>query len=134
MERKKWQRIGYFLFAVVFSISMLCFSACKKDVKPVVIVTESNVESGYTLLDVMEAWEEDGKLTFTIENGMITKLNGVKNSTNSYWMLYTSDSANANEARGVYEYGGETYGSAVLGVSELVVIASATYVWVYQTF
>ncbi len=115
-------------------LSAFCLVACNKEVEPVVITVSETVTAETTLLDVMNERKTDGDLQFEMKNGMITSLNGTANTTNSYWMLYTSDAANANAEWGTYEYNGETLGSAVLGAGELVVTQGETYVWVYQTF
>ena len=98
-----------------------------------VIVVE-NATQEQTLLSYMQDLQEEDVFSFTLQNGMVTKMNGTSNSTNSYWMLYTTDTENANTSWGTYEYNGETLGSAALGVGELVVKNGATYVWTYQTF
>lgn len=115
-------------------LSTFCLVACDKEVQPVVITVSEPVTVETTLLDIMNERKTEGELQFEITNGMITSLNGTANTTNSYWMLYTSDASNANAEWGTYEYNGETLGSAVLGASALVVAQGETYVWVYQTF
>lgn len=125
--------------ATVFLISLFlsfCFSfaSCNKEAKPVIITADSSVAEGTTLLVYMEELQESGKLTFTVQNGMVTSLNGTKNGTNSYWMLYTSDENNANTAWGSFDYEGETLGSATLGVADILIVAGETYAWVYQSF
>ncbi len=89
----------------ILSLSTFFVSCKEKCVDPVVITIsqEASVE-GLTLQDYMEQLQEDGELSFSIENGMITKINGTKNGTNSFWMLYTNDTENSNTAWGTYEY------------------------------
>ncbi len=113
-----------------------CLFACKeKEVAPVVIdLNEVTVEENAVLLDVMEDLQSRGELTFAIENGMVVAINGTKNATNAYWMLYTSDTDNANDAWGTYEYEGESLGSAVVGAATLEVKTGELYVWVYTKF
>ena len=65
---------------------------------------------------------------------MVTEINGRANTTNSYWMVYTSDEAHANAEWGVMEYEGKEYGSATLGAESLPLAAGGTYIWAYQTF
>ncbi len=107
-----------------------------KSVKPVVIEATSTAfdYDGKTLKDYMEFMQGTGGIEFAIEGGMVTSINGTANTTNSYWMLYTSDTENANTAWGTIEYGGETYGSAALGADSLAVKQGCLYIWAYQTF
>ncbi len=67
---------------------------------------------------------------------MITRINDIANSAseNKYWMLYTSDTANANDAWGTVEYKEKTYGSATLGAESLVIKEDCLYIWYYQSF
>ena len=119
----------------ILSLSTLFVSCKDKGIDPVVITIsqEASVE-GVTLQDYMEQLQEDGELSFTIENGLVTKINGTKNGTNSFWMLYTNDAENANTAWGTYEYNEVVYSSAILGAETLQIKAGCTYIWVYQTF
>ena len=55
-------------------------------------------------------------------------------SSYSYWMLYTSDSENANQEWGTFEYEDSIYGSATLGADALIVKEDCIYIWAYQTF
>ncbi len=43
------------------------------------------------------------ELAFTVNDGMVTSINGISNTSNSYWMLYTSDTDNANSDWGTYK-------------------------------
>ncbi|MBO5412615.1 MAG: hypothetical protein J6A38_06015 [Clostridia bacterium] len=119
-------------FTALFSIVLLVgFTACKeKDPEPVVITVGESVGADTTLLEYMDSTGID----YEIDNGMISELSGVKNSTKSYWMLYTTDVNNANATWGTYEYDGETLGSAMWGADVLIVAQGETYIWVYQTF
>lgn len=127
--KRKIPAVFLLLLTVVFSA--VCLFSCKeKDAKPVVITVEEPVATGTTLVEYMDLQGIDYK----ISNGMVTELDGTKNSTKSFWMLYTTDETNANTAWGTYEYNGATLGSAVLGAGELLVAQGETYVWVYQTF
>lgn len=127
--KRKIPAVFLLLLTVVFSA--VCLFSCKeKDAKPVVITVEEPVATGTTLVEYMDLQGID----YEISDGMITELDGTKNSTKSFWMLYTTDEANANTAWGTYEYNGATLGSAVLGAGELLVAQGETYVWVYQTF
>ena len=100
----------------------------------VIEVPEDYDAEGKTLYDYMTELAGSGGLTFTIEDGMVTEINGRANTMNSYWMVYTSDEAHANAECGVMEYEGKEYGSATLGAESLPLAAGGTYIWAYQTF
>lgn len=127
-----------FLFTLICAVvcSVLCFVSCKKEAEPVCIRVDEAVAQNTTLIDVMEDMREKGELTYTLSNGMVTEINGVRQGTNSYWMLYISDTENVDTSEwgGTYEYEGQTLGSAMLGAESLVVKQGEIYVWVYQTF
>ncbi len=114
------------LLLVVFTLVLGCGDS---SVEPVVI-SVSGVSENVTLIQYMT----DNDVNYKSENGMITEINGTKNSTNCYWMLYTSDTQNANTAWGEYKYNDQTLGSATLGAGELIVKNDHVYVWVYQKF
>ena len=101
-----------------------------------VVIKVQNAKEKQTLMDVMTALQTQGALSFTVEGGMMTAINGKKNATDwSYcWMLYTSDSELANSEGGTYEYGGQLLGIAVVGVESLPVMSGCVYVWYYQNF
>ena len=124
------------LFVVLIFFMTLCLGvvACQKgEVQDVVIMVE-NATQGQTLLSYMQELQEENKLSFVLQNGMVTKINGTSNAVSSYWMLYTTDVENANTAWGTYEYNGQTLGSAISGAETLIVKNGETYVWTYQTF
>ena len=131
MKRKFISLVTLFLAVIC---SALCFIACGGENQPVAITAPQTVEEGTNLLDIMQEQKMAGELAFEIENGMIVEINGTKNTTNSFWMLYTSDEKNANAEWGTFEWKGETLGSAVAGADTLIVAQGETYVWVYQKF
>ena len=130
---------------VITVISLL--TGCQKS-EPLVIkdsetcivltVTEKILDGkkDMVLIDYMDMLAEEGKLTCTISNGMVTSINGKDNAADysSCWMLYTSDVDNANTAWGTVEYQGKEYGSAASGAEELKMKAGELYIWVYQSF
>ena len=135
MKRNYVGKFCSLVFFAVLTVGIFCFSSCvKKTVDPVAITASKTVAENTTLLQLMEDMESENELSFSIKNGMVEEINGVKNTTNSFWMLYTSDEASANTAWGTYEYNGETLGRAVVGATDLIVGANEVYVWVYQTF
>ncbi|MGN0813243.1 MAG: hypothetical protein ACI4MQ_07035 [Candidatus Coproplasma sp.] len=139
--KKSWIAFLLCLIATVFGV---CFIGCSKDEgfavtevdasDEVVAITVVDASPNASLLLAMECAQKDGKLTFTISNGMVTDVNGTSQAANCYWMLYTSDSENANTAWGTYDYSGQTLGSAVLGAESLTVKTGCVYVWVYTQF
>ena len=88
------------------------------------------------LIEYMEQLNEDGELACTIENGMVTSINGIENPADfsSCWMLYTSDVENANVAWGEVEYDGQKYGSAISGAETRIIKPDQLYIWVFQSF
>ncbi len=126
------------LLTSVLAIIACCFiAACADETTQPVVITASDSSfeyDGKTLNDYMEYLQEDGELTFTVSGGMVTSINGKSNTTNSYWMLYTNDTENSNEAWGTFEHEGQIYGSATLGAQTLAVKQGCIYVWAYQTF
>ena len=124
----------------LLSLSLGVFAfGCKKPVKldgDYVVITAQSVEDCDTLLAYMEKLQRDGKLSFTVTNGMVTAIDGKANDAdyNPCWMLYTSDAENANGAWGTVEYDGKQYGSATLGAGELPVKENCVYIWWYQSF
>lgn len=128
--KKRWIALLLCLIATVFGV---CYTGCNKTVEPVAI-TVSQATEGETLLQYMEGLQEKSELTFTIEGGMVTSINGTVQTTNTYWMLYTSDAENANTAWGTYEYDNQTLGSAIYGAEDLTVKNGCVYVWVFTKF
>ncbi len=118
----------------ILLFSLFCFVGCNENVEPVVITISQSVSENTTLLAVMQQQKNAGELDFEMENGMIVQIGEAKNTTNSFWMLYTTDTENANEQWGTFAWNGETLGSALLGAETLVVKQGEAYVWVYQSF
>ena len=89
-----------------------------------------------TLLNVMVELKSRGVIDFTLDNGMVTSMNGKDNTADwSYcWMLYTSDEEMANSEWGELEYNGKKLGSAVVGADFLPAVEGEVYVWYYQAF
>ena len=95
-----------------------------------------NAELGSGLLDAMYTLQEEGKISFQMQNGMLTELNGKKNTADwsQVWMLYTSDVEFSNTAWGSYLLEDMTLGSAIVGAESLPIKAGEYYVWSYQIF
>ena len=100
-----------------------------------VILTVSDVQGKFTLLNCLQSLASDGSLVYEMNGTMLNEIGGLKNddSTYSYWMIYTTDAANANEAWGTFLYNGENLGSAIKGVNELQVKDGCVYVFSYET-
>lgn len=131
------------LFASLFALLICCLASACGEKNPIkadentVIITASDSSFEYgnkTLKDYMEHLQQEKALSFSVSNGMVTTINGKSNTTNSYWMLYTSDSENSNQEWGTFEHEGKIYGSAVLGAEALIVKKDCIYIWAYQTF
>ena len=118
---KKLMKFTGLLLAFIVLVTSL--TACTKPDgdggknENVVAITVTNVADNVTL----EAYMNDSDVNFKVSNGMVTEINGKANTTNSFWMLYTSDAENSNTAWGSYEHEGVTLGSAAVGAIELVV-------------
>lgn len=115
-----------------------CLTACNDNKQPeplIITAQDSSFDFGNkTLKDYMEYLQSNKHFTFTVSNGMVTAINGTSNTTNSYWMLYTSDSEYANAAWGTFDNNGNVYGSATLGYRELPIKENCVYVWAYLKF
>ena len=101
-----------------------------------VAIRALGVEADNTLLNLMAQLKSEGAIDFTLENGMVTSINGKENPADfsSCWMLYTSDTEMANNAWGEVEYQGKKLGSAVVGADFLPAVEGEVYVWYYQSF
>ena len=133
---KKFLALAISLIAILVCAFVV---ACGKspvtaDENTVFITASDKSYNDKTLLEYMNHLQDEGDLTFEIKDGMVTSMNGKSNTTNSFWMLYTDDSENANEAWGTFEHEGVIYGSAVSGVGELKIKENCKYIWTYQTF
>ena len=134
------------LLAALLLMNILLLAGCQSE--PLVIkesdtcivlkVTEEAIggNTDMVLIDYMDTLVTEGKLTCTIENGMVTSINGIDNPADfsSCWMLYTSDADNSNAAWGTVEFEGKQYGSAISGAETLKIKAGQLYIWVYKSF
>ena len=134
------------LLAALLLMNILLLAGCQSE--PLVIkesdtcivlkVTEEAFggNTDMVLIDYMDTLVKEGKLTCTIENGMVTSINGIDNPADfsSCWMLYTSDADNSNAAWGTVEFEGKQYGSAISGAETLKVKPGQLYIWVYKSF
>ena len=140
------KKILTFLLAAVMLMSILLLPGCKSE--PLVIkesdtcivlkVTEEAIggKTDMLLIDYMESLVKSGKMTCTIQDGMVTSINGIENPVDysSCWMLYTSDEENANAAWGTVDFEGKQYGSAISGAETLKIKAGELYIWVFKSF
>ena len=101
-----------------------------------VVIKVNKADDNQTVLDVMQALQTEGKMSYTLSGTMLQSINGKENPADwsACWMLYTSDAEMANNAWGTYTYNDVVYGSAILGADAMPVIDGAYYIWVYETF
>lgn len=134
--KKNVTKLLCLLFVVVLVLSVVgCTKHVVIDGDYVVITVDADkVEQNSNLKAYMDYLVQEGQLEYEISDGMIVSIDGKTGGTNQYWMLYTSDTANANDDWGTCEYDGRTYGSATLGAEELVVKDGCVYIWYLQTF
>jgi hypothetical protein len=140
------KKIIYILIAITMLCSILVLTSCEKE--PLVIkdsdtyiIIKTNEktladEGEIFLIDYMADLKENGELEYTINNGMISSINGIENPADfsKCWMLYTSDIENSNSAFGTVEYQGKEYGSAVVGAEMLKLKPDQIYIWVFKSF
>mgnify|MGYP000059773290 CR=1 FL=1 len=136
-----------FVGVLVIVVGLFSFVGCSpkeplviKESDTYIVINVSNeqmdITDTTTLVDYMNSLKDDGQLTFEINNGMVSSVNGIDNPADwsSCWMLYTSDSDSSNTAWGTIEYNGNVYGSAVLGAESLIIKDGCMYIWVFQSF
>lgn len=140
--KRKIVNVATFILAVIMSVFV--FASCQKEGKieqatlvesteTLVVIKVDKIQGEPTLFDAMTWLQEQGQLSFTIADGMITGING-KNNATAYWMVYTSDDDLSDTSWGIFEYQGEVFGSAAAGANELPVSVGEYYVWNYQNF
>ena len=133
------------LFALILTlVSLFVFTACqdnndgeKTPSDADVIITVSSQEydiQGKTLKDYMDYLVSGGDLEYEMNGTMLNAVNGVKNTTNSFWMVYTDDMENADSTWGTYVANVKTYSSAKFGIREVPIKDGYTYVLTYQKF
>ena len=105
------------------------------------VFTAEGIEGDMSLKDYLDGLKDQGDITYSIVDGMVTEINGSKNPADfSYcWMFYTDlttyeGATYANPEWGTYEYGGKTLASCSNGVELTPVISGYTYAAVYQQF
>lgn len=103
---------------------------------PYVALTPDESYAGQTLIEFMDDQKQQGKLSYTAEDGTygayVTSINGISITSDKYWLVYTDDEENANSACGEILYGDKVYAFAVSGVSSLVITAGCSYIWVLK--
>ena len=143
--KRKIVNVATFILAVIMAV--FAFASCQKEGKieqatlvesteTLVVIKVDKIQGEPTLFDAMTWLQEQGQLSFTITEGMITGING-KNNPADYsacWMVYTSDEDLSNTSWGTFEYQGAILGSAAAGANELPVSVGEYYVWNYQNF
>lgn len=143
--KRKIVNVTTFILTVIMSVFV--FASCKTEGKveqatlventeTLLVIKVDKIKGEPTLLDAMECLQEQDQLSFTITDGMITGINGKNNAADysACWMVYTSDDDFSNTAWGVFEYQGESFGSAAVGANDLPVSVGEYYVWEYRAF
>jgi hypothetical protein len=99
-----------------------------------VVIKINEAEDFKFLLDAMNYLKDEGELSFEINDGLVTSIEGVENASDwsKWWGLYSSDSEMANTEWGTVTVNGKVYGSAILGADALEVLAGEYYVWSYS--
>jgi hypothetical protein len=135
MKFKFWSVIAL-VMAMIFSS---CIIGCNNggevtasivffEEKMLVIKVEKT-DAFATLMDTMKELKDSDKITYNENMGMITAINEVDAPEGYSWFLYTSDKDFSNTEWGTVSYNGQTYGSAVLGASTLIVNENEIYIW-----
>ena len=78
MKRKFVSLISLVLAALALLALAGCHTSSVTADEDVVVIRASAEQDGMTLLAVMEELQEEGELSFTVSDGMITELNGTK--------------------------------------------------------
>ena len=136
--KKLLSRITLVLALIPILFSYACVAKPQKVIIEsdtyVVINVPDDVADNTTLEDYMKTLSS--KISFTVENGMVTTINEVSSipNGNGYWMLYTTDEENSNKAWGEIDYNGTNYASSTLGVETLKVKKGESYIWLYEQF
>lgn len=131
------KKIVTLLLCVVLACAFLCGCGAKtkvlKETDEFIIITPSEDFVGKTLKDCMDDLKTRGELDYVINDGFVSSVNGIDTPADYsyYWILYTDDAENSNDAWGKIEYDGKTYASASLGASSLVISEGCIYIWVY---
>lgn len=101
----------------------------------IVVKVEKTVEKE-TLADALAFLQEKGRLTYKMENGMLSTLNGKANAADfsSCWMVYSSDKELTDTSWGTVTYKDMTLGSTIVGVEELPLADGEYYAFSYDTF
>lgn len=143
------RKISSLLVLCLACLCALCAFACgQKDTAKLVcslvengenrvVISVTETDGKCTMLDCMEKLAEtEADFSYAFSGGMVTQVNGVQNAADfsSCWMVYTSDAEMANAAWGKVEYNGAEYGSAIVGVESLTVIAGGIYILDYVAF
>ena len=119
------------------SISAGSFSCTLESATETLIVVKVEKTVGEeTLADALALLQENGALTYKIENGMLSSLNGKTNAADfsSCWMVYSSDKEFTDTAWGTVSYKDMRLGSTIVGVEVLPLTDGEYYAFSYDTF
>ncbi len=108
--------------------------------KELLVFTAPAITGEVSVRDYFDGLVGEGKITYTIADGMIVSVNGTENvsegSSGTYWMFYTDlvelDGVTYADTAYTYEYEGKTLASFVYGVEEMPVVEGYVYAAVYE--
>ena len=119
------------------SVSADSFSCTLESATETLIVVKVEKTVGEeTLADALALLQENGALTYKIENGMLSSLNGKTNAADfsSCWMVYSSDKEFTDTSWGTVSYKDMRLGSTIVGVEALPLTDGEYYAFSYDTF
>lgn len=106
-----------------------------------VVFTAPEIHGELSLREYFDGLVDEGIITYTLEGGMVSSINGVSNTSDfsSCWMFYSDlieldGVIYGNTEWGTYEYEGKTLASCANGVETMPVVEGFTYAAVYETF
>ena len=131
--------------AMALAVLVAAFAACNgynavKSTEDVVAVTVSGKVmdlDGKNFVDYLNKLQSDNKFSYSADKGYVTTVNG---KTADYqkdrtgWMMYTSDKEMGNEAWDTYEFEGQTYYSAIVGINDYPLAEGTVILFVFCHF
>lgn len=131
--------------AMALAVLVAAFAACNgynavKSTEDVVAVTVSGKVmdlDGKNLVDYLNKLQSDDKFSYSADNGYVTTVNGKTadyQKDRTSWMMYTSDKEMGNEAWGTYEFEGQTYYSAIVGINDYPLAEGTVILFVFCHF
>lgn len=129
--------------AMALAVLVAAFAACNgynavKSTEDVVAVTVSGKVmdlDGKNLVDYLNKLQSDGKFSYSADNGYVTTVNGKTadyQKDRTFWAMYTPDKEMGNEAWGTYEFEGQTYYSAIVGINDYPLAEGTVILFVFS--